>query len=156
MTACLSLKRRHRGQGMVEFALAVPIFVVLLLGVIEFGRLFITFTSVYAAAREGARYGAAADNLCQGGVESTSQKVAPVAGGLVVTTSYDKGVGTSSFNDCNKAGLGDRVIVSASMPFSFITGIIPSPSGGFTIRSIAKRTIVKSAYLTWTIAPPSP
>ncbi len=57
-------KRKIRGQGLVEFALAMPVFLLLVLGVIEFGRLLAVVTSVTTAAREAARYGSAAgDNV---------------------------------------------------------------------------------------------
>ena len=55
----LSGYRKGRGQGMVEFALALPIFLLLVLGVIEFGRLLMTYSAVFSAAREASRYGAA-------------------------------------------------------------------------------------------------
>lgn len=51
--------RRHiqnnRGQSMVEFALLLPILLLLVLGIIEFGRVFNESLVVTAAAREGAR-----------------------------------------------------------------------------------------------------
>lgn len=55
-----SKKPKNRGQGMLEFALALPIFLLLVLGVIEFGRLLAVVISVTTAAREAARYGSAA------------------------------------------------------------------------------------------------
>jgi len=67
MKKWLNRKRMHehrRGQGMVEFALAIPIFLMLVLGIIEFGRMFLMYTSVFAGAREGARYGAAVETVC--------------------------------------------------------------------------------------------
>jgi Flp pilus assembly protein TadG len=51
--------RSARAQGMVEFALALPVFLLLMFGVIEFGRFLMTFNAVFTAAREAARYGAA-------------------------------------------------------------------------------------------------
>ncbi len=55
-----SENRKGHGQGMLEFALALPIFLLLVLGVIEFGRLLAVVVSVTTAAREAARYGSAA------------------------------------------------------------------------------------------------
>jgi hypothetical protein len=49
----------RRGQGMVEFALAIPLFLLLVFGVFEFGRLLMTYSAVFSAAREAARYGSA-------------------------------------------------------------------------------------------------
>ena len=146
----------QRAQGIVEFALAAPIFFLIILGIFEFGRLFITYSSIYSAAREGARYGAAADNLCTGGVESQSKRAGLVAGAINITTNYDRGVGTAVFSNCTQAKLGDRIIVTASVPFDFITGFIPLPGGGpITLRSTAKRTIIRDVYFTWTLEPPN-
>lgn len=46
---------RSRGQGLVEFAIVVPLFVVLLMGVFDFGRGIYQFNGVSQAAREIAR-----------------------------------------------------------------------------------------------------
>ncbi len=42
------------GQGLVEFALVIPIFIALLMGVIEFGFLYNNLLTVQFAARQGA------------------------------------------------------------------------------------------------------
>ena len=47
-----------RGQGLVEFALVLPIFLLMLFGLIDGGRLVYQNTVVSQAAREGARVGA--------------------------------------------------------------------------------------------------
>ncbi|MDN5293987.1 MAG: hypothetical protein PWQ91_690 [Eubacteriales bacterium] len=43
----------------MEFALVLPLLLLLLLGIIEFGRIFNAYLIVTSASREGARYGAA-------------------------------------------------------------------------------------------------
>jgi len=48
----------ERGQALVELALALPILVVLLLGLLEFGVLLSAYLTVEHGAREGARLGA--------------------------------------------------------------------------------------------------
>ena len=48
-------RRRSRGQGLAEFALALPIFVLLLLGLFDVGRLVFAYTTITNSAREGAR-----------------------------------------------------------------------------------------------------
>jgi Flp pilus assembly protein TadG len=53
---CVSVdERRDRGAILVEFALIVPILVILLVGIIEFGRAYNTQIALQGAAREGAR-----------------------------------------------------------------------------------------------------
>lgn len=49
---------RQRGQGLVEFALVLPIFMVLLFGVIDGARFVYMSSVVSQAAREGARLAA--------------------------------------------------------------------------------------------------
>lgn len=49
----------QRGQSLVEFALVLPIFVLLLFGVVDAGRLVYTNAALSQAAREGARLAAA-------------------------------------------------------------------------------------------------
>lgn len=47
------------GQGLVEFAMVVPVFMLLLLGLLEFGFVFDHTMTISYATREGARSGAA-------------------------------------------------------------------------------------------------
>lgn len=48
---------RTRGQALVEFALVLPIFFLLLFGIIDVGRLVYVSNAFNQAAREAARYG---------------------------------------------------------------------------------------------------
>lgn len=48
---------RRRGQGLVEFALVIPIFLLILFGLIDVGRFVFLSSSLSQAAREGARLG---------------------------------------------------------------------------------------------------
>src|SRR4026209_988558 len=47
-----------RGQALVETALLLPIILILLLGAIDFGRLFFGWTSLHQAVRIGANFAA--------------------------------------------------------------------------------------------------
>ena len=51
-------KNGEKGQALVEFALLVPIFLLLLFAVVDFGMGFYSWITVTNAAREGARLGA--------------------------------------------------------------------------------------------------
>jgi Flp pilus assembly protein TadG len=55
----LAVRRAH-GQAMVEFALVLPIFLLLILVLFDMGRATQAYTAVAAAAREGARSGSIA------------------------------------------------------------------------------------------------
>ncbi len=49
-------RRKRRGQTLVEFALTLPILLLLFWGIIEFGRLFQAWITIQNAARTAARY----------------------------------------------------------------------------------------------------
>jgi len=55
-------RRGSRGQGLVEFAMLVPIFCLFLFGMLEFGFVFSHNLTIEYATREGARTGAALGN----------------------------------------------------------------------------------------------
>jgi Flp pilus assembly protein TadG len=48
--------REDRGSSLIEFALISFMFVIVLTGVVEMGRMVLVYTTIANAAREGARY----------------------------------------------------------------------------------------------------
>jgi Flp pilus assembly protein TadG len=50
-------RRRSRGQSLVEFALVLPLFLLMIMGVVDAGRLVYMNSTLSNAAREGARTG---------------------------------------------------------------------------------------------------
>ena len=48
----------QRGQSLVEFALILPVFIILVFGIIDFGMGLRAYITVTQATREGARYAA--------------------------------------------------------------------------------------------------
>jgi hypothetical protein len=64
--------RRHPGQALVEFAVVIPIFLVLLIGLFDFGRVIWANNSLASAATEGARFA-----IVHGGSQATACPVGP-------------------------------------------------------------------------------
>jgi Flp pilus assembly protein TadG len=54
--------RRDRAQALIEFAIVVPVFLLLMLALIDFGRLLFTYISLANGAREMARIAAVSNN----------------------------------------------------------------------------------------------
>ena len=55
--------KKEFGQGLVEFALALPVFLLAVFGVIELSRFFLVYSSVYTASREATRYGSSVEKI---------------------------------------------------------------------------------------------
>jgi Flp pilus assembly protein TadG len=49
-------RRRQRGQSLVEFSIVLPLFMFMLMGIVDFGRVIWAQNSLAAAAREAARF----------------------------------------------------------------------------------------------------
>jgi len=50
--------RRERGQSLVELSLLLPLLLILVLGAIDFGRVYFSYVTVTNGARTGAEYAA--------------------------------------------------------------------------------------------------
>ncbi len=141
----------QRGQALTEFALAFTVFLMVLLGVFEFGRLLIAFSSVYAASREAARYAAAVEtaNDCTG-IQQAAARVGALGGVQVnhVAVSYPDNPGCSGC-PCSSVGLGNRVKVTVTTPFQFIVlSLQPFNISSFTTRSVIKGVQIQNAIPT--------
>jgi hypothetical protein len=73
----------ERGQGVVEFALLVPILLLVVFGALDFGRAFYGYTVVVNAAREGAIC-ASLGGLCPAGAAGGTP-----GSSITVTVQYD-------------------------------------------------------------------
>lgn len=152
--------QKQRGQGVLEFALTLPITLLFILGIVEFGRLMITYTAISSASREAARYGAAVGNDGDGtivkfedcdGIREAAKRVTDaflVIEDADITIQYDRGPGTSIYSSCSPnpdtVQLGDRIVVNVSAIYS---PIIDFGFGNFDVVSESKRTIVKEVEL---------
>ena len=69
------LRGDDRGQAIIEFAILVPIFAVLLYGMVEMGRAWSTYQVVTDAARQGARSVALASGSTEAQIRSGIKSV---------------------------------------------------------------------------------
>ncbi len=62
----LRLRRRadERGQTLAEFAMLVPLLVILIFGFVDVSRIYQSWVTIEGAAREGARYGVTGRSDC--------------------------------------------------------------------------------------------
>lgn len=89
-------RRDQRGQGLVEFAMALPIVAVLLVSVVEIGLIFGAMQSIGYASREAVRVGAALAQgdrtLCSPGADPTHVDATAVGAAQRILKSPDSGI----------------------------------------------------------------
>jgi hypothetical protein len=152
-------RKKEKAQGMVEFALTLPILLMLFFGIIEFGRLLFFYSVVVTSAREAARYGSAAGYAvgstayyqdCDG-IRAAALRVGKLVGiqnsSIDIPITYDSGPGTSSLGSCPVPALdlGDRIIVTVNATFQPVVPIVNVPA--ITLQSEAKRTILTDVVI---------
>jgi Flp pilus assembly protein TadG len=71
-----SRRERERGANLVEFALVLPLLLLMLVGVADLGRAFTTYIAITNAAREGARYASRWPNYRDQIVEAVIEEAA--------------------------------------------------------------------------------
>lgn len=110
---------RSRGQTLVEFALLLPVMVLILALAADFGRAFTAYIAISGAAREGAAYGMqTAGNAANGaGIRAAALADAPSIWGQVPGV-----VSSTAAND----GFGYRYVeVTVTYDFEPIIAIPP-------------------------------
>jgi len=122
--------RGRGGQSLTEFALIVPLFFILLFGILDFGRLFTTQITLQNALREAGRFAVTGQQGSQSSREaSIIQKVQQVSG-LPVTVNISSTQGGAG----NAGGAGDTVTISLTYTLRLITPFIAKffPAHGYT------------------------
>ncbi len=102
---------RDRGSVAVEFALLLPVLLLIIFGTIDFGRAINAQITLTQAAREGARLASVGDSSSV--VTTRTQSAATGLSNVTVT------VTTCAAG----AGMGVDGVVSVSYPFTFITPV---------------------------------
>ena len=98
-------KRAQRGQSLVEFAIVLPVFLLVLFGLIDFTRLLFTYISVVNGARELSRGYAISSRTTPGQDGVNAFNAVTVFGGTVQpATSVTLGTGGAACNPLTSAG----------------------------------------------------
>jgi hypothetical protein len=130
----IRLKRRDpsRGQTLVEFALVIPVFLVILFGLIDLGRFVVTDHILSQAAREGARLAAVQASWIGNSEVSCGRPGGPVCPASPAALA----VNVSQAVNRMVAGLGGTITavhLSCNQPGA-------APTGAWTGQSCSSRT----------------
>ncbi len=146
--------KNSRGQAMAEFALTIPVFLLLIFGVIELSRYFLVYSSIFTATREATRYGSSVGDESLPNYQNC-EMIAETAvrmgnfGGVQsndISIYYETEPGTW-VADCDpavenskryKPKLGDRIVVEISTDFDSMLDIVPD----MTVNASNGRTIM--------------
>lgn len=112
----LKAKQKERGAVAVELAIVLPLLLLILMGIIEFGRVLNVQVSLTEAAREGARYAAIHYKDSNPDVTGAAQNAAPSLNGLGMTVT----------NNASSCAPGQNVTVNTNLSLSSLTGFLDS------------------------------
>lgn len=101
----------ERGAGIVEFALILPLLMMLVFGVVQFGLLFNRQQALHASAREGARLAA----LPSATLAEISQRLLDALDGIPMDGTPTVTITPSVTHPC-EGRLGDTVLVVVTVP----------------------------------------
>ncbi|HTP03125.1 MAG TPA: TadE/TadG family type IV pilus assembly protein [Anaerolineales bacterium] len=145
--------KRITAQAMVEFALALPILLLIVYGLLETGRLIFIYASVVTAARQAARYGAASGDIGTGtlyyndcnGIRGAANRVAFIQSFSTIDIAYDTGPTSTATHTCPYPGSpitdnDHRIDVTVTSQWVPIVSLVPLRP--FAITSISSRTIL--------------
>lgn len=108
------MRLSRKGQSLVEFALVLPILIVLLVGIFEFGQIFNAYLQINHASREGARTGAlrGTDTEIEQSVSDSSPTLDPTLMTVTITPSE------------SSRTRGESVEVQVDYDYQVVVGVI--------------------------------
>ena len=145
----------RRGQALTEFALVLPIFAILLFGIIDVGRFVYTANALSNGAREGARVGSVGNRpspTCDGltrsacVIEVARENSWGVPADLITTTVTCERIAIGDptpnvLGDPNLCRTNDLLRVRSESTFSLVTPIIAQFIGSFVVSGDARVTV---------------
>jgi Flp pilus assembly protein TadG len=132
--------RDARGQGLLEFALVLPVLLIVLFGVVDFGRAIYGYSTAGQAARAGSRVAiveqtpAAVQSAAILAATALSLTPADVDVCFKTATTAQRNCSSPATDACTPQ-LGCLAIVTVRAPFTPLTPIIGSIVGPITLTS---------------------
>jgi len=128
-------KSKRRGAAVVEMALILPVFFMVILGIVEFGRAMMVAQIVTNAAREGAREAILSGSTNQGisdQVAAYLNTTCQVATGdvTVAITIVPHASNPDPLNVLANTLEGDQITIRVAVPFDKVSYITGSYLGG--------------------------
>jgi Flp pilus assembly protein TadG len=147
MTNRSKVLRDTKGQALVEFALLLPLVMLILIGIVEFGRAWQAKQTLTDVAREAARLSVIADQtLSAAKVDSAVNVMIAVAGfdSSTVTVTWPEGCHWASCSPI--ISTGKTTAVTLTMPYQFVVlhklaQLMTNSSGTMTLSTTARMRV---------------
>ncbi len=135
----------RRGSSMVEFSLAFTAFIMLMMGLVEFGRAVWTFSTISHAVAQGARYatvhGSGNPVLDNSGNDNTAGAIEAVVKNNAVGLDSSQVTVNTNWADASR-DRGTAFTITASYPLNLILGSFFFPSDTLTINDQANGVVL--------------
>ena len=142
------IRSRGAGQAMVEFALIVPIFLALLLGLLDLGRVVYAQNAITQDVHAATRFGSVDAPWDAAEIISKAKEVSPAVAFPDSAISGEDAdpplTGTSGDYYPDGVTAGGRVVVQISLPVPLLTPIISNIFGGSITVSARSEELVRS------------
>jgi Flp pilus assembly protein TadG len=130
-------RKNSRGQALVEFALVMPLLLILIISVFEFGRAWNLHQTITDAAREGARTAVVANSSV------TAASVDSAIGNRIAASGFDPANATVTLPNGFHTGTGQITSVRIEYPFRFtflrvLIGLLANNNGEITMATEAR------------------
>lgn len=127
-------RRGERGQSLVEFALTLPLLLLLLLGTIDLGMGFRTYIALTNAAREGVRWISLNPSDVPNAIDRVNQEAGHI--GLSVASIGNDGYTVSVTPAKARYAAGETVTVSVVYEYRLLFGLLTGiPAVPFTAQA---------------------
>lgn len=166
----------ERGQSMTEFALVLPILLLIFMGIFDFGRMIFLYSQLSNGAREGARYGSVSgldasdpQYLECAEIRQAITNTFGVPATITTQIFYDHGIAADpvlnaggQVGNCNGSAsnltpddveIGDRIRVTATATFQFITPFVSAIRPNMTVSFTSARTLLKEGIFVPDVGP---
>ncbi|MRH44309.1 pilus assembly protein [Aquibacillus halophilus] len=116
--------KSEKGQSLVEFALILPVLILLLFGIVDFGRIFHAYLTLDHAGREAAR----------------SASIGEEDKEVIITVVKENASGLSLIDEKiviseNLGKSGEEVTITITYPVNFVTPVIGNIIGTFDLKN---------------------
>ena len=139
-------RRSIHGQSVLEFAILLPLLMLIVVGILDLGRLSSAYVVITNAAREGARYGAShqADGANLASNVTSRARAEATGTGIDPTQMQVSCISpTPTPSTCSGAAGTDPIRVQVTYPFQFITTNMFAGLSTINIRTDATFLIMK-------------